>query len=258
MEIKICNKNLNIGKDDYVKLHNDIIKCKNLKDLRKLFTKFNKINDIDRNTYFQGITIYEDFVYIIKNRLNNRIYIGSTSSLVSRMYSYQILDISNKDLLNDIIAKGISNFDIEIIKCDDNREVERSMIIENSNICYNIIHSGKSSIRNKTKKYNIGDLNFSTKDEIKKYIRNLLDSYKIGTDIPKNDSTYELAVNLIQLHPKYDGFLRDSNNIKLSIIKDDQEDAKGIGKWNIFCFEYKRKGKTHKWGFSTNKIISSL
>lgn len=258
MEIKICNKNLNIGKDDYVKLHNDIVNCKNLKDLRKLFTKFNKMNDIDRNTYFQGITIYEDFVYIIKNRLNSKIYIGSTSSLVSRMYSYQILDISNKELLNDIITKGISHFDIEIIKCDNNREVEKNMIIENNNNCYNIIHTGKSSIRNKTKKYNIGDLQFSTKDEIKKYIRNLLDSYKIGTHIPKDDSTYELAANLIQLHPKYDGFLSDSNNIKLSIIKDDQEDAKGIGKWNIFCFEYKRKGKINKWGFSTNKIISSL
>lgn len=260
MEIKICNKNLNVGKEDYLKLHNDIIKCKNLKELRKLFVRFNKMNDIERNTYFQGITIYEDYVYTITNRKNNRVYIGSTSSLVSRMYHYQILDISNKELLNDIIDKGISNFDINIIRCNNNRDVEKDMIAKNNRNCYNIVHSGKQINKGKirTKKYKIGNLDFSTKDEIKKYIRKLLDSYEVGSKIPTQDSTYEFAIDLIQLHPKYDGFLTDSDNIELSIIKDDQEDAKGIGKWNIFCFEYERKGKMNKWGFSTNKIIGSL
>ncbi len=155
MEIKICNKNLNIGKDDYVKLHNNISKCKNLKDLRKLFVKFNKMNDIDRNTYFQGITIYDDYVYIITNKLNNKVYIGSTSSLVSRMYSYQILDISNKELLNDVINKGILNFDLNIIKCDNNRDIEKDMIIKNRENCYNIIHSGKSINKSKPKNKDI-------------------------------------------------------------------------------------------------------
>lgn len=260
MEIKIYNKGLNVGKNDYIDFHNRILLCNNLKELRSIFVEFNEMNDIDKNTFFQGITINEGFVYTIENKINKKVYIGSTNNLVARMYSYQILQISNKKLLNDIIDLGISNFNIRIEKVDDYKEEEKNRII-NSDNCYNIVHSvNKSNIKDKTKKggYNIGKFYFKTKKELKNFCRTTIDKYKVGTIIDSNSDDYIFAIEMIKLHPKYDGFIDKCNQLTLSIIRDDQNDAKGIGQWNIFCFEYKINGRLNKWGFSTNKIISNI
>ncbi len=260
MNIKIYEKSLNIGKNDYIDLHLNISEIKNLKQIKELFTNFNLENEINKNTYFQGITIYDDYNYIITNKLNNKKYIGETCNLIARMYAYYNLNISNKQLKEDVINFGVKNFDIEIIKTN-NRKVNEKILIDNYiKNCYNINFTDKKLNFKRKKEYNIGNFKFKTKKEIKNYCRKILDKYNPGTELELNSSDGIFACEMIKLHPKYDGFLDKSDNIKLLVVKDNQSDAYGIGKWNIFNFKYKHihtKIDTD-WGFSTNKIIDNL
>jgi hypothetical protein len=258
-EIKIIKSQLYVGEKDYLKLHNDILKSNNLLKIKKLYDSLNKKYQIDKNTFHKGISIYDSHVYIITNNINNKKYIGETSNIVSRLYPYVTIHKCNKELEIDLIKNGLINFSIEFIETQNRKDLERDLIEKYNNNCYNIIFTDKNIPFQKAKKYSIGNKQFNSKKEIKDTCRKILDSYKKGTEIEIKDDTYLFATEMIKLHPKYDGFIDYSPYIKLSVIGDDEEDARGLGLYNIFCIEYinKRK-KVHKWGFSTNKIIDSL
>lgn len=257
-EIEVNEKHVRVGLNDYVKLHESLIKSKNLSQVFNIIDKFNIINYIEKNTYFQGIKINESFVYIITNTINKKKYIGETKNLISRMYAYSLLNGINNELKNDIIKYGSINFKIEI-KLSNNRKVEEKKTIKKyKDNCYNIIHAEKKISFKKNNGYDIGNYHFKTKDEIRKHCRKVLDSYKLGTELGYFSSDFNFARNMAILHPSYDGFLDKSEDVRLFIIKDNSADAYGVGKWNIFNFRYTINNKEYSWGFSTNKVISNL
>lgn len=259
-EIKVFESKLVVGKLDYEELHNNIINCHNLLDIKKLYDIINKKYMIDKNIFFTGISIYEDFVYIITNINNKKKYIGETCNLISRMYSYSMIsNISNEELKNDIINYGLINFTIEFIPTNSRKELEKEIIKKYDNNCYNISYTSKKKEINNKKSYIIGNKEFKSKKQIIDYCRTTLDSYPKDYEINMDSDLGIFVKSMIKLHINYDGFLDYSNNIKLSIIIDDEADAKGLGKWKIFCFEYTdNNNKIIKWGFSTNKIINKL
>lgn len=258
-EVKIYLPNLNVGKNDYVELHNNILSSKTLLDIKRLFDEFNKKYNIDRNTFFQGVTVLENFIYYIIHKNSGRKYVGKTTNLISRFYSYITFDISSSSLKKDIIDFGISEFEVKFIESDDIDIDEILHIQNNSDNCYNIIHAGKERKFKPKQKYNIGGFSFNSKKEIKEFCRKTIDTFMPGTIIPIDNKYYNFAIDMIKLHPGYDRFLETGSDIILSIINDNEADARGIGQWKIFCFEYKTKrGRSKKWGFSTNKIINNL
>jgi hypothetical protein len=257
-EIKIIENKLYVGVDDYKKLDKSILKSNNLLKIKRLYDIFNKKYNIDKNTFYQGVSIYENYVYIITNIKNNKKYIGETTNIVSRIYTYINISTNNKELKNDFIKYGLVNFDIEFIPSNNRKELEKKYILEYNDNCYNILFTTKNIISSR-RQYKIGQFNFKSKKEIKEFCRKTLDSYVSGTYINLDNKIGDFAKNMIKLHPSYDEFIDYSKEVKLSVIKDDEGDSKGIGKWNIFCFEYiDRRNKKQKWGFSTNKIIDNL
>ncbi|CAB4158146.1 GIY-YIG nuclease superfamily [uncultured Caudovirales phage] len=258
METKIYRQNLNIGYTQYEKLHSDIQECKTLKQLFILFRKFNQDNDVQKNTFHQGITINEEFCYIIKNIELNKVYIGETNNLISRMYSYFLNNSINIDVSKDIIKYGPNNFSIEILKVMDRKKYEKQLI-ESFENCYNVVHN-KSFVldRSKSGQYEIGNLIFSSKIKIREHSRKTLDSYIPNTYIDLKSDDGIFACEMIKLHPNYMGFLDSCKDVKLKVIIDDLED-RGLGRWNIFCFEYiDSYDKNQSWPFSINKVINSL
>lgn len=260
MEIKIFEKDLIVGKKDYIKLHKDILKCKSLIDIKLKFAKFNGKYNLTKNSFHQGISIYDNYIYIIKNIKNDKRYVGQTTNLVSRMHAYITLSIHNKELKKDIIDLGYLNFQIEFIKSesldiDENNNIQR--YIDN---CYNISLTNKIRQRKPLKRiYKLGNYEFKSKKEIREFCRFTIDSFNVDENIDLNSEVGIFAIDMIKKHYNYDGFLSHCKNIKLSITMDDQNDARGVGNYKIFCFEYfDNRNKHIRWGFSTNKIIERL
>jgi hypothetical protein len=93
------------------------------------------------------------YIYTIKNKINNKIYIGQTIDLQKRWYKHQSVSRDqnyNYPLYNSMRKYGIENFEIEIIdQCDDIFEcnnleelwIERRQS-RNKDIGYNISKGG--------------------------------------------------------------------------------------------------------------------
>lgn len=82
------------------------------------------------------------YIYIIKNKLNEKIYIGKTTMRFNKRYSCDIFNTHNKELLNDLKKYGYLNFDIveKFDKAYSKEELDRleKMYISNhSNNIYN-------------------------------------------------------------------------------------------------------------------------
>jgi hypothetical protein len=270
MEVKVFERYIkSFGLDEYTNLHVNIIGSSgdNLLNIKrfydKIYSDYNLINSAQKNIFFQGYTIEQGFVYFITNTKTGRKYIGQTKNLVSRMESYIRLQTDNAELKHDLIRQGLASFTVEFLKTEDHIEEEKRWITHHKDNCYNKLHAGKNFYV-KSKIYSISGFEFKSKKKITEYVRELLDSYVPGYILDDVNDSKEInfAKELIKLHPKYDNynrFLETGSDISLKIIKDNQGDAWGTGKWNIFSFSWTdNKNKRQEWSFSTGKIIDSL
>jgi hypothetical protein len=248
MEVKVFQRHIkSFGLDEYKSLHEDILSSNgDLLMIKKLYDKiyqgYDLINTSHKNIYFQGYTIEKGYVYFITNLKTGRKYVGQTRNLISRIEAYIRLDIDNTELKTDIINLGLKNFSIDFLECDDHIEQEKVWIKHYQDNCYNKIYAGKK-FYSKNKSYTINDRYFASKKTIKEYVRQVLDNYVPGYILDEKNDKEEIdfAKEMIKLHPKYKSygsFLDTGKDISLMIIKDNLGNAYGVGKWNIFHFEW--------------------
>lgn len=106
-------------------------------------------------------------------------------------------------------------------------------------------------------KYKLGNNEFKTKAEIKKYVRTNIDTHAVNEYIDLKTNLAIFAMDLIKHHPSYEqyNFFDVGTNIKLKIVIDDED---GFGTWKIFQFEWKDGTENECWAFSTGKCINNL
>jgi len=76
------------------------------------------------NELIELANMYFGIVYLIKNSVNNKIYVGQTTNLKRRIKDYRIRKIYTKSrkysLMEDIIKYGFENFHFSILDVSDN------------------------------------------------------------------------------------------------------------------------------------------
>lgn len=260
-EVKTYSGSVLVGSYFYEKLHEDITKQTEFKQIRNLIDKFTEDHS---RPFMCGIDIIEGFVYIITNKITSKRYIGQTKNLIHRMSDY--IEKSKKtsahncnvELMNDIILYGLSSFSIEFIKEPKHIELESELIKNSTTELYNIKYNSENRPKGVSKKkYIFNNTEFKSKKEITDYIRKLLDKMTLNTYIEKNGDIYKFIIDLIQYNPSYKKQF-DLYDVNVKIVKDNFDGNYGTGKYKVFCLEWKEEGRDMKWIFSTNKCIQYI
>lgn len=174
------------------------------------------------------------YIYIIKNTINNKVYVGSTKSYHSRKYSHFRALKNNKHhsiyLQNSYNKYGINNFIFEVIKefNDDNRKETELYYILNyksnqSKFGYNMWIPDKSNINFtccQLTKDKIKQSHINTGYSIPVIAYNILDDSIIGKYTSLKECSLDLNVHIAIIH---DIIYKKNNRLsykKMTFIKD--------------------------------------
>lgn len=159
-----------------------------------------------------------------------------------------ILDVINKfeNTNNNLILKYFSKRNI---KFDDDTQ---------QYTCYNpTSYNLKNYDRfiNKNGQYKLGEFCFSSKQNLQKFLRCLLNDLPLDTII-EDKRIIKLVEELITYHPKYDGFLETSSYkyIKTKLDTEESKEVANFNRYSNFTFVF----EDSEWNFSNMKCINNM
>jgi hypothetical protein len=103
----------------------------------------------------------------------------------------------------------------------------------------------------KSGKYTLGEFSFASKDNIRKFLRGLLNDLPIGKTI-LDPKIIKIVEELIRMHPKYDGFLEKDGYDYIKTKLDTEDTPTESNRYSNFCFVFKDGSE---WNFSNVKCL---